>query len=290
MKAGFVNIFGKPNAGKSTLMNALLGEKLAIVSNKVQTTRHRIKGFLNKEGEYQIIFSDTPGIIEPKYRLHEKMMQSVKSALEDADVALLLMDIKDNKEDCNELFASLKLQVPAIVVVNKTDTATPGQVEAVKAFFEQQPYAKKVVPVAALLQSNLQQLLAAIIELLPEGDPFYNDEDLTDLPTKFFVGEMVREKIYELFGDEIPYHSTVHVNEFKEKDTLTKIQADIIVQRETQKAILIGEGGRMIKQVGTLARADIEAFLQRKVFLELFVKVRPKWRDNELYLKEYGYH
>jgi len=290
MKAGFVNIFGKPNAGKSTLLNALLGEKLAIVSNKVQTTRHRIKGFLNKAGEYQVIFSDTPGIIEPKYKLHERMMHSVKSALEDADVALLLVDVKDNKEECNELFASLKLKVPAIVVINKIDTANPAQIEAAKSFFKQQPYCKKVVAIAALKQSNLQELLAAIVDLLPEGDAFYNDEDLTDLPTRFFVGEMVREKIYELFGDEIPYHATVLVNEFKEKDTLTKIQADIIVQRETQKAILIGEGGKMIKKIGSLARTDIESFLQRKVFLELFVKVRPKWRDNELFLKEYGYY
>lgn len=290
MKAGFVNIFGKPNAGKSTLLNALLGEKLAIVSNKVQTTRHRIKGFLNKPGEYQIIFSDTPGIIEPKYKLHEKMMQSVKSALEDADVALLLMDIKDNQEECNELFASLKLKVPAIIVINKIDTAKPQQKEAAKAFFARQLYCKKVVAIAALQHSHLQELLDAIVDLLPEGDAFYDEEDLTDLPTKFFVGEMVREKVFELFGDEIPYHTTVLVNEFKEKETLIKIQADIIVQRESQKAILIGENGKMIKKIGSLARVDIESFLQRKVFLELFVKVRPKWRDNELYLKEYGYY
>src|SRR4051812_25533831 len=156
MKAGFVNIFGKPNAGKSTLLNALLGEKLAIVSNKVQTTRHRIKGFLNKTGEYQIIFSDTPGIIEPKYKLHEKMMQSVKSALEDADIALLLVDVKDNLEECNTLFSSLKLRVPAIVVINKTDTAKPAQIEAAKAFFARQSYCKKVIAIAALQQSNLQ--------------------------------------------------------------------------------------------------------------------------------------
>src|SRR3954470_4111692 len=290
MKAGFVNIFGKPNAGKSTLLNALLGEKLAIVSNKVQTTRHRIKGFLNKAGEYQIIFSDTPGIIEPKYKLHEKMMQSVKSALEDADVALLLVDIKDNKEECNELFASLKLKVPAIVVINKMDTASPAQTEATKAFFAQQSYCKKVVAIAALRQSNLQELLNAIVTLLPEGNAFYNEEDLTDLPTKFFVGEMVREKIYDLFGDEIPYHTTVVVNEFKEKTSLIKIQADIIVQRESQKAIILGEGGKMIKQVGSLARKDIEEFLGQKIFLELFVKVRTRWRDDELKLREYGYN
>ncbi len=290
MKAGFVNIFGKPNAGKSTLLNALLGEKLAIVSNKVQTTRHRIKGFLNKENEYQVIFSDTPGIIEPKYKLHEKMMLSVKSALEDADVALLIADVRDKMEDNNALFASLQLKVPAILIINKTDTVPPEQAAAVTRFFSQQPYCKKVIAISALKQNNFDELLNAIIALLPEGDAFYNEEDLTDLPTRFFVGEMVREKIYELFGDEIPYHATVLVNEFKEQEILTKIQADIIVQRETQKIIIIGEGGKMIKKIGMLARADIEAFLQRKIYLQLFVKVRPKWRDSELYLKEYGYH
>ena len=217
-------------------------------------------------------------------------MQSVKSALEDADVALLLMDIRDSQEECNELFASLKLKVPAIVVINKIDTVKPQQIEAAKAFFARQPYCKKVVAIAALQHSHLQELLDTIVDLLPEGDAFYDEEDLTDLPTKFFVGEMVREKVFELFGDEIPYHTTVLVNEFKEKETLIKIQADIIVQRESQKAILIGENGKMIKKIGSLARADIESFLQRKVFLELFVKVRPKWRDNELYLKEYGYY
>lgn len=289
MKAGFVNIFGKPNAGKSTLLNALLGEKLAIVSSKVQTTRHRIKGFLTKPGEYQIIFSDTPGIIEPKYRLHEKMMQNVKSALEDADVALLLVDVNDDTEENNLIFTSLKLKVPSIVVLNKTDKAKAEAIGKAKMFFALQSYAKKVIAVSALQQKNLDELLNAILEYLPESEPFYSEDELTDLPTKFFTAEIIREKIYELFGDEIPYHTTVLINEFKEKQTLIKIQADIIVQRETQKGILLGEGGKMIKKLGTLARTDIEQFLQQKVFLELFVKVRPKWRDNELQLKEYGY-
>lgn len=290
MKSGFVNIFGKPNAGKSTLLNALLGEKLAIVSHKVQTTRHRIKGFLTNPGEYQVIFSDTPGIIEPKYKLHEKMMLGVKSALEDADVALLLVDVNDDLEENHQLFSSLKLKVPCIVLLNKTDKAKKDKVDAAEAFFAQQPYCKKAIPVSALKKLNTGSLLNAILELLPEGDAFYNEDDLTDLPTKFFVGEMVREKIYELFSDEIPYHTAVMVNEFKEKETLIKIQADIIVQRESQKAILLGQGGAMIKQIGTLARKDIEAFLQQKVFLQLFIKVRPKWRDNDTQLKEYGYH
>ncbi len=290
MKAGFVNIFGKPNAGKSTLLNALLGEKLAIVSGKVQTTRHRIKGFLTKPGEYQIIFSDTPGIIEPKYKLHERMMQSVKSALEDADVAVLLVDAKEPAEENHLLFSSLKLKVPAIVVVNKIDNTKASVVKGLIDFFTKQPYCKKLVTVSAKTGENIDELLLTILSFLPEGEAFYNDEDISDLPTKFFVSELIREKVYELFTDEIPYHTAVIVNEFKEKETLIKIQADVIVHRETQKAILLGEKGSMIKKLGTLARADIEAFLQQKVFLQLFIKVRPKWRDNDLQLKEYGYY
>ena len=289
MKAGFVNIFGKPNAGKSTLLNALLGEKLAIVSSKVQTTRHRIKGFLTEPGKYQIIFSDTPGIIQPKYKLQEYMMKAVKNALEDADVALLLVDANDNIEENHQIFDALKLKVPAIMVLNKIDKAGNKKIIEGENFFKQQSYCRKAVKISALQQQHLQDLIDAILELLPEGELFYNEEDLTDLPTKFFASEMIREKIYLLFGDEIPYHTAVLINEFKEKNTLTKIQADIIVQRESQKAILLGEGGRMIKKLGTLAREEIEKFLQQKIFLQLFVKVRPKWRDNELHLKEYGY-
>lgn len=289
MKSGFVNIFGKPNAGKSTLLNALLGEKLAIVSPKVQTTRHRIKGFLSKPSEYQIVFSDTPGIIESKYKLHERMMAAVKSALEDADVALLIADVNDNFEELDTMFSSLKLKIPCLLILNKIDEAHNGRIAEAALFFEQKPYVQKLIKVSALHKHHLQKLLNAIIELLPEGVPFYNEDDLSDLPTKFFVGEIVREKVYELFQDEIPYHVAVIVNEFKEKETLVKIQADIIVQRETQKAIIIGQNGNMIKQLGTLARIDIEKFISQKVFLDLFVKVKPKWRDNELQLKEYGY-
>jgi GTP-binding protein Era len=289
MKSGFVNIFGKPNAGKSTLLNALLDEKLAIVSSKVQTTRHRIKGFLSKPNEYQIVFSDTPGIIESKYKLHEKMMAAVKSALEDADIALLIADVNDDFDELDKMFSSLKLSVPALLILNKIDEAHNGRIAEAATFFEGKSYAKKLIKVSALHKHHLPKLLNAIIELLPEGVPFYNEDDLSDLPTKFFVGELIREKVYQLFADEIPYHVAVMVNEFKEKETLVKIQADIIVQRETQKAIVIGKDGSMIKQVGMLARKDIEAFISQKVFLELFVKVKPKWRDNELQLKEYGY-
>lgn len=289
MKAGFVNIFGKPNAGKSTLMNALIGEKLAIVSPKVQTTRHRIKGFLNKKDEYQIVFSDTPGIIESKYKLHDKMMAAVKTALEDADVALLIADVNDDLQELDVLFSSLKLTVPSILIINKIDAAENGKLALAREFFDNKPYAKKVIGVSALHSHHLPKIINAIVELLPPGEPFYNDEDLSDLPTKFFVSELIREKIYELFGDEIPYHSTVLVNEYKEKLSLVKIQADIVVQRETQKVIIIGERGNMIKKIGMLARKDIEAFIGNKIFLELFVKVKPKWRENELQLREYGY-
>lgn len=289
MKSGFVNIFGKPNAGKSTLLNAMLDEKLAIVSPKVQTTRHRIKGFLSKPNEYQIVFSDTPGIIESKYKLHEKMMAAVKSALEDADIALLIADVNDNFEELDAMFSSLKLSVPSLLILNKIDEAHNGRIAEAAAFFEGKSYVKKLIKVSALHKHHLPKLLNAIVELLPEGVPFYSEDDLSDLPTKFFVSELIREKVYQLFADEIPYHVAVMVNEFKEKDTLVKIQADIIVQRETQKAIVIGKDGSMIKQVGMLARKDIEAFIAQKVFLELFVKVKPKWRDNELQLKEYGY-
>jgi GTP-binding protein Era len=288
MKSGFVNIFGKPNAGKSTLLNALIGEKLAIVSHKVQTTRHRIKGILSTAA-YQIIFSDTPGIIEPKYKLHEKMMQAVKGSLEDADVALLITDINEAPEESHQIFSALKLKVPAIVVLNKADKVSEEQQNLVVDFYRKQPYCKDITILSALKKNGLDFLLKNILKLLPEGQPFYEGDDLSDMPTKFFVGEMVREKIFQFFGDEIPYHTTVVVQEFKEKLTLIKIRAEIIVQRETQKGIILGNGGSMIKKIGTEARKDIETFLGSKVFLELFVKVRPKWRDNEMQLREYGY-
>ena len=289
MKAGFVNIFGKPNAGKSTLLNTLMGEKMAIVSHKVQTTRHRIKAILTAE-DYQIIFSDTPGIIDPKYKLHEKMMQAVKGSLEDADVALLMVDAGEDALESHEIFQKLKLKAPVIVVVNKIDSVKNEEsIAALKKFFEVQTYCKEVVMISALKKNGVDELLQRVLFYLPEGHPFYEGDDLSDMPVKFFVGELVREKIFQLYHEELPYHTAVLVQEYKEKTTLTKIRAEIIVQRETQKGIILGEGGSMIKQLGTLARKDIEEFIGGKVFLDLYVKVRPKWRDNELYLKEYGY-
>jgi GTP-binding protein Era len=288
MKAGFVNIFGRPNAGKSTLLNALMGEKLAIVSPKVQTTRHRIKGILT-EKNYQVIFSDTPGIIEPRYKLHEKMMMAVKSALEDADLALLLVDVKENWEEADQIFSALKLKVPAVVVLNKIDLVNTDKLKEATDFFSAKPYCKKVIPISALSGINKNKLVNALLEFLPEGEPFYEGDDISDLNTRFFVGELIREKIYQLTEDEIPYYTAVLIREYQEKTTLVKIVADIIVHRETQKAILIGEKGSMIKKIGSEARKDIEAFIGQKIFLELFVKVKPKWRENDLQLKEYGY-
>ena len=288
MKSGFISIFGKPNAGKSTLLNALMGEKLAITSPKVQTTRHRIKGILT-EKNYQLVFSDTPGIIEPKYKLHEKMMDAVKNAMEDADLALLLVDVKEDWNEADAIFTALNLKLPAIVLLNKIDLATPEKIEAATKFFEARPYCKKLMTISALTGLSKKKLINAILEFIPEGAPFFDGDDISDLNTKFFVGEIIREKIYELAQEEIPYHSAVLIREYKEKETLVKITADIVVHRETQKVILIGEKGSMIKKIGTAARKDIEKFIGQKVFIELFVKVKPKWRENELQLKEYGY-
>ena len=286
-RAGFVNIFGKPNAGKSTLLNALLGEKLAIVSPKVQTTRHRITGIVTEPG-YQIVFSDTPGIIDPKYKMHEKMMGAVKSALEDADVALLLMDAKDDTEDTLALFDSLKLKATSILVVNKMDTLEKPALDSLRERLEKWGKAKAVVFISALQKKGLGDLKNAILQLLPESEPFYPEDTLTDRSTRFFVAELIREKIFHLFDEEIPYHTAVLVTQFQEKNTLTKISAEIIVTRETQKGIILGEKGKSIREIGSQARVDIEKFLDRKVFLELHVKVRGKWRDNDTYLREYG--
>ena len=285
------------------MLNALMGEKLAIVSHKVQTTRHRIKGIIT-EKDYQVIFSDTPGIIEPRYKLHEKMMQAVKGALEDADVALLLVDVKENWEEVDAIFSALRLKVPAIVAINKIDLESEARIKEAVDFFEAKPYCKKVITISALSGINKKKLVNAFLEFLPEGAPFYEGDDISDLNTRFFVSEIIREKIYELAQDEgedlaaaeaelaqdeIPYHTAVMIQEYKEKSTLVKIIADIIVHRETQKVILIGSKGEKIKRIGTAARKDIEAFIDRKVFLELFVKVKPKWRENDMQLKEYGY-
>lgn len=289
-QSGFVNIFGAPNAGKSTLLNALLGERLVITSHKVQTTRHRIVGILN-EPNYQIVFSDTPGIIEPKYKLHQKMMLQVKSALEDADVAILMHDINEPIEDFQAIVDMLKLKVPAILLLNKIDTIKDKKIieERIKQYAEKFPK-YKVLGVSAQTKKNIDKILPLVLEYLPEGMPYYPDDSMSDRPVRFFVSELIRQQIYEQYHEEIPYHAAVLIQSFEEKPNLNVIKAEIIVSRETQKVIIIGKGGSLIKQLGINARKAIEEFLGAKVHLELFVKVRPKWRDNENYLKEYGYN
>jgi GTP-binding protein Era len=289
-QSGFVNIFGAPNAGKSTLLNLLLGEHLVITSPKVQTTRHRILGILT-EPKYQIVFSDTPGIIEPKYKLHQKMMQQVKSALEDGDVAILMHDISQPMEELVMICDMLKLKVPAILLLNKTDLVKDKKLveEQVKLYKEKFPN-WEVVPISAQKKNNTDKIIPMVLKHLPEAPPYYPDEDISDRSQRFFVSELIREQIYNLYHEEIPYHSAVIIQAFEEKTTLIVIKADIIVSRETQKIILIGSGGSLIKELGIKSRKAIEEFLQAKVHLELFVKVRPKWRDNENHLREYGYN
>jgi GTP-binding protein Era len=287
-RSGFVGIFGKPNAGKSTLMNALLGEKLAIVSPKAQTTRNKILGILN-ENNYQIIFSDTPGILESRYKLHEKMMKEVSAVKQGTDVVLFITDPKEKPEEVMEIISNLKIKTPLILVINKSDKIKPDLAASLVQIYKSQKSIDQVVLISALQKQNLDHLLQQIIHCLPIMPPYYDEDTLTDKPMRFFVAEMIREKLFFELDEELPYHAAVIVRKYEEKTTLTKIVADIVVSRDTQKFILIGKGGSMIKKIGQLSREDIEKFIDRKVFLELHVKVRKDWRNNDLYLKEYGY-
>ncbi|MBL7764548.1 MAG: GTPase Era [Chitinophagaceae bacterium] len=287
-KSGFVGIFGKPNAGKSTLMNALLGEKLAIVSPKAQTTRNKILGILT-EKNYQIIFSDTPGILKSNYKLHDRMMKEVDAVKQGTDVVLFIVDVKDDPEELMLLLDGLKTNQPVVIAINKIDKGKPVQIERVRNLFSTHKHVKSILEISALNRTHLDLLLQEIVKLLPAMPAYYDEDTLTDKPMRFFVAEMIREKLFFLLDEELPYHTAVVVSQYQEKDTLTKIVAEIVVSRESQKAILIGKGGSMIKQIGQDARKDIEAFIDRKVFLELHVKVRKDWRNNDLYLKEYGY-
>jgi GTP-binding protein Era len=287
-KSGFVGIFGKPNAGKSTLLNALLNEKLAIVSPKAQTTRNKILGILT-EKNYQIIFSDTPGLLQSAYKLHERMMGEVALAKQGTDIILYIIDAKDDLASNIEMYHGLKSKQATLVIINKIDKGRQEKIDEIKKEFEKIKQVKKIIEISALQKTNLNSLLEAIIELLPEMPAYYDEDTLTDKPMRFFVAEIVREKLFFELDEEIPYHAAVYVRQYEEKNTLTKIVADIVVSRESQKAILIGKGGSMIKKIGQDARTDIEKFIDRKVFLELHVKVRKDWRNNDLYLKEYGY-
>ena len=287
-RSGFVGIFGKPNAGKSTLMNALLGEKLAIVSPKAQTTRNKILGILH-ENNYQIIFSDTPGILESRYKLHEKMMKEVTAVKQGTDVVLFITDPKEKPEEVMEIISNLKIKTPLILAINKSDKIKPDVATSLLETYKSQKSIDQVVLISALQKQNLDHLLQQIIHFLPIMPPYYDEDTLTDKPMRFFVAEMIREKLFFELDEELPYHAAVIVRQYEEKNTLTKIVADIVGSRDTQKFILIGKGGSMIKNIGELSRKDIEKFIDRKVFLELHVKVRKDWRNNDLYLKEYGY-
>lgn len=286
-KAGFVTIIGKPNVGKSTLMNALIGEKLSITNPKAQTTRHRILGIYNDD-EHQIVFSDTPGMLEPAYALQTNMMSVVEAAMKDADLLLYLVE---PEEPINELLITQlrKAKYPVILVLNKVDLSDQEKIgERLNAWKEQLPKAI-LLPTSAMHRFNTSELLNLIKDNLPEHPPYYSKEDLTDRPLRFFVAEMIRESILKHFKKEVPYSVEVVVEEYKEEDRIDRIKATIFVERESQKIIIIGQGGRAIKRLGTDARQSIENFIRKKCFLDLTVKVRKDWRSNESDLKEFGY-
>ncbi|RXF69198.1 GTPase Era [Arcticibacter tournemirensis] len=287
-KAGFVSIVGKPNAGKSTLMNSLVGEKMSIITPKAQTTRHRILGIVN-EDDYQIVFSDTPGVIKPAYGLQESMMDAVDESLVDADIILLVTDINERYDEADVIEKLKNTLSPAAVVINKIDTSSQENVFAKIEFWKEQLNPKAVFAVSALHDHNVKSVMEFIIDYLPEHPPYYDKDTLTDRNERFFVSEMIREKIFKLYQKEIPYSTEVIITAFKEEDKITRISAEIIVERDSQKNILIGKGGEMLKKVGTYARKDMEDFLQRKIFLEMFVKVIPDWRNRKNYLKQFGY-
>ena len=288
-KSGYVNIIGNPNVGKSTLMNLLVGEKLSIITSKAQTTRHRILGIVNSD-EYQIIFSDTPGIIhQPAYKMHEVMNSHIQTALIDADLIMYVVDVTD-KSIQDEYIGRLKeVQLPVFVVLNKIDLSNQEEVtEMIKQWQELLP-AAQVFPVAAAHQFNTDGLLGRILEHLPESPPYFPKDELTDKSMRFFVSEIIREKILLHYKQEIPYSVEVAVDAYEESENLIRIQAIIYAARESQKAILIGKQGAAIKRVGTEARLDMESFIGKKVFLELSVKVVKDWRDNDNLLKRFGY-
>jgi len=288
-KAGFVNIVGKPNAGKSTLLNQLMGEKLAIVTQKAQTTRHRIFGIYNEE-DVQIVFSDTPGVLDPKYELQEKMMGFVKESLQDADVFLFIVDISDKSEPSEFLIEKLnKIPIPVLLLINKIDKSNQKEMEtAVEHWHNLLPKAE-ILPISALNAYNTEYILPKLKSLLPENPPYYDKDQFTDKSERFFVNETVREKILLNYEKEIPYSVEVVTELFKEKEGIIFIDSIIYVERETQKGILIGHKGEAIKKVGTEARLDLEKFFAKKIHLNLFVKVKKDWRKNEKDLKNFGY-
>ncbi|MFO7658411.1 MAG: GTPase Era [Bacteroidales bacterium] len=288
-KSGFVNILGNPNVGKSTLMNAMVGEKLSIITSKAQTTRHRVMGIVNGE-DFQIVYSDTPGIIKPSYQLQSAMMKFVSTALTDADIILYVTDVVE-QPDKNVLYLQKleNAQIPVLVILNKIDLEQQDNIVKLMTDWKQLLPNAEIVPVSALFNSNLTFLFNRILELLPEGPPYYPKDALTDKTERFFVSEIIREKILLYYKKEIPYSVEIVVESFKEDDKLIKIQAVIHVIRDSQKGIIIGHQGKALKKTGTDARKDIEKFFGKKVFLELFVKVTKDWRDKPVVLRNFGY-
>lgn len=288
-KAGFVNIIGAPNVGKSTLMNVLVGERLSIITSKAQTTRHRILGIVNDD-DFQIIFSDTPGIIDPAYKMHEGMMSFVNSAISDADVILAMVEVQEKAFKDESILEKLKkTSTPVILLINKIDEVEQDFLEEKVNYWSEQVPNAKVFPVSALHNFNVDQVMMEIKANLPESPAYYDKDALTDKPEKFFVSEIIREKILLNYKKEIPYSCEVEVEEFKEDEKIIRIRAVIMVIRDSQKGIIIGHQGKPLKRVGTQARLDMEKFFDKKVFLELYVKVNKDWRNNETQLKRFGY-
>ena len=291
-RSGFVNIVGNPNVGKSTLMNALVGERLSIITSKAQTTRHRILGIVNGE-DFQMVYSDTPGVLSPNYRLQEKMLEFSRSALVDADVLLYVTDVTDNPDRNADFLEKVKRMAAAgtrvFLIINKIDLTTQETLESLVAFWHTQLPEAEIFPISAQERFGVSQLFDAIKEALPVGPPFFPPDQLTDKPARFFVDEIIREKILLNYDKEIPYSVEVEVESFKEEDKLIRIDAVIYCERDSQKGIIIGKAGSALKRVGSQARKDIEDFFQKQVFLQLFVKVDKDWRSNISRLKHYGY-
>lgn len=288
-RAGFVNIVGSPNVGKSTLMNKLVGERLSIITSKAQTTRHRIMGIVNGD-DFQIVYSDTPGVLDPQYKLHEGMMRFVQSALQDADVLILVTDVFEDGMKHPETFEKIaRMEVPVFVLINKVDLSDEATIEKRIDEWKNRIPRAVVGPISALHGFNTENILQYIIDALPESPPYFPKDELTNKPMRFFVAEMIREKILMNYKQEIPYSCEVLVNEYREDGPLIRIRAEIVVARDSQKGILIGHKGSMLKRVGTAARKDIEAFIGQKVFLELYVKVDKDWRNDDKKLKRFGY-
>jgi len=288
-KSGFVNIVGSPNVGKSTLMNQLVGEKISIVTSKAQTTRHRILGIVNDE-DYQVVFSDTPGVVNAAYKMHEVMMDYVNMSIKDADVLLFITDTKENEMNHKETLERIqRLNVPVFCLINKIDLSDQAEVMSRIAYWQEKLPKAIVFPISALHGFSIPQVWEQILELIPESPAYYDKEEISDRPMRFFVSEMVREKIFIHCQKEVPYSCQVEIEEYKEEANITRIRVLIIVERDSQKGIIIGKGGDMLKRIGREARLDIEKFIEKKVFMETFVKVDKDWRGSDVKLKKYGY-